>query len=132
MRRVLILPRNEPVILQANEMARTNRGVLWVKVVEGLAQFMSKPELPMFAEDDSLPITAESWVYTPSGATVQTLDTATFLEENFRWLYIENFHRIVLDSAIWQMQTIEDIDYERLLQRQDYDTTRLKRSYQQL
>ncbi|MBZ0283976.1 MAG: NHLP bacteriocin export ABC transporter permease/ATPase subunit [Anaerolineae bacterium] len=102
-------------------LARPRKGIAWISVQTGIARFMGWEELPLMGDDDFLPISESTWLQAVNAATFQALDTETFLKLPIAWACLENFHRMVLDLVIWNVERELSFERERLKARSEFD-----------
>jgi NHLM bacteriocin system ABC transporter ATP-binding protein len=132
LRQFVLMEPGQLVDLRPGEVAHPRKGVVWARGVQGATHFLSKPELPLITEDDFLPITDETWLHARQEATLLALDTETFVKNHFSWTYIDNFHRVVLNSIVWHRQQVYDTEIDRLRRRAQYDRRRMADAFESL
>ncbi len=121
LRQFVPLSANQAVEVESDSVARPRRGVLWVKALDGAAQFVSKTELPLVTADDFLPVTEHTWLYVENNARLYAIDTEEFVRKAFSWNLINNFHRLVLDCIVWGLDDFQTIERHRIEQQSQHD-----------
>lgn len=102
-------------------IAHPRKGLVWASVPLGIARFMGWEELPLIGDDDFLPISENTWLQSVGAVTLMALDTTAFLQLSMAWACLENFHRMVLDLVIWNVQREGRAERERLQARAEFD-----------
>ncbi|MCB9454522.1 MAG: NHLP bacteriocin export ABC transporter permease/ATPase subunit [Anaerolineaceae bacterium] len=118
--------------VEAGGVARPGRGVLWVACRQGIARFLGWEELPLMGEDDFLPVTEDTWLQAVGKDTLYTLDTRSFLQNGFPWVYLENFHRMVLDLTNWSVAQEQRFEQERLRRRAVFDRSYVETAFSRI
>jgi ATP-binding cassette subfamily C protein len=124
----MIIPRqletlevNQETKVGIGTFVRPKRGIVWVSVSTGIARFMGWEELPLMGDDDYLPVSEHTWLQAVGVSVFNTLDTQTFLKQKISWSCLENFHRMVLDVVIWNVERDENVERNRLKARSVFD-----------
>lgn len=120
-RQYVPLEKNTEVKLEANDISRPRRGILWARALKGAAQFLDRTELPLATADDILPISDRTFVKAQHECVLYAVDTYTFIQEAFSWRYIENFHRMLLNVIVWDTYQERIQEAERLKRRIEFD-----------
>lgn len=126
------LEAGQTIQVEAGGVARPGRGVVWVACQRGIARFMGWEELPLMGEDDFLPITEDTWLEAVAANTLYTLDTPSFVRQNFSWVYLENFHRMVLDLITWSVAQELRFEQERLRRRAVFDRSYVETAFSRI
>ncbi|MCB9452142.1 MAG: NHLP bacteriocin export ABC transporter permease/ATPase subunit [Anaerolineaceae bacterium] len=117
---------------EAGSIVRPGRGVVWVACRRGISRFMGWEELPLIGEDDFLPITEDTWLETVGQNTLYSLNTPAFLHQGFAWVYLENFHRMVLDLITWSVAQELRFEQERLRRRAAFDRSYVETAFSRI
>lgn len=112
--------------VEPKTLVRPRKGIIWVSVQSGITRFMGWEELPLMGDDDFLPISESTWMQAVGAATFQALDTETFMRQPIVWACLENFHRMVLDLVIWNVEREVRSERERLKARSEFDRSRVQ------
>lgn len=131
-RQVIPLEPGKEIPLQEGEISRPKREVLWVSVQTGVVQFVSREELPLLTGGDYLPVCDKTWVRAHRDSKLRAVTTAAFITSGFSWESVLQFHEIVLNSILWNIETAEDIERERLQRRRTQDNQRVSQALENL
>ncbi len=131
-RQVLPLEAGKEIALKEGEISRPKRDVLWVSVLTGMVQFVSREELPLMTGGDFLPVCDKTWIRAHRESKLRVLTTSAFITAGFTWDSLLQFHEIVLNSILWNIETAEDIERERLLRRGTQDKQRINLALEDL
>ena len=116
----------------AGQVTRPRRGVLWAHVQQGIAHFLGRAELPLFSEDDYIPITADTWLQCNQDSVIYALPTQSFVDQSFSWQILNNFQRMILDCMVWDTLEALEQDIQRLKYRAEFDHERTADSLHRL
>ncbi|MEM9553557.1 MAG: NHLP bacteriocin export ABC transporter permease/ATPase subunit [Acidobacteriota bacterium] len=116
-----ILDAGQEIELEEGAVGRSARGIVWVRHLDGGSRFLGRPELPMNPAGYLLPISDQTWLVTPAGATVSCVDTEHLVKSGSVWEGLSRFHDLFLDYVDLLVEADRIQEAERLRRRQDLD-----------
>ncbi|MCU0512096.1 MAG: NHLP bacteriocin export ABC transporter permease/ATPase subunit [Anaerolineae bacterium] len=124
-RQVVPLEAAGEIQLATGEIARPRREVVWAQIQTGMIEFVSRDELPLLTGGDFIPLCDKTWIRAHRDSRLTMQSTLGFMTAGFTWQHINRFHDVILNSILWNLDTREDQDRERLLLRQAQDSRRV-------
>lgn len=94
--------------------ARPAKGTFWVRHLEGSSRFMGRDDWPLLDEDLFYPISEQTWLQSIGESKLEVLETQAFIQQDFFWVSLERFHRLILDCLIETIQESQAQERHRL------------------
>lgn len=110
----VLLEAGEEVELTEQQVAMPKKGVLWVKCLEGQAQWLDRPELGWINGDGFVPLTKYAWLRPDGRARLQVIDSDTFSGQDSDWQSLTRFHHLVLKAIIYNVEQETLAEQKRL------------------
>jgi NHLM bacteriocin system ABC transporter ATP-binding protein len=92
-----ILEAGKEIAVEANEIIRATRDVVWVRHTVGSSCFMSRDDLPALGGDSLIPLSEHNWLQAAETSTLQVLNSAAILGTDTDWSLLDGFHALVLE-----------------------------------
>ena len=81
----LPLEAGQEVNLEAHQIARTARELVWVRHAAGSTYFMGRDDLPALSGEQPFPLSEHNWLSAAEPTTLQALSTADVLGDTSAW-----------------------------------------------
>jgi NHLM bacteriocin system ABC transporter ATP-binding protein len=117
--------------LNPDETLRGAESVRWVRLTQGVANFLNQPDLP-FSSAHYFPLVDNAWVQCPQASQVVSVNTATALEQNLAWPGLEYFHRTVATLLHAEFDQQHHREHDRLERASATDKESVGRALTQL
>lgn len=120
--RFVELHRGEEIRLEeAGIAARGDRGVIWVRHLEGASRFLGRPELEVSRVGDLLPVSDAAWIVCTGPTLLSCVGTHGLLRSGSIWEGLARFHDLLLDYVELEVARTLEADREQLVERLDRD-----------
>ncbi len=126
-------PGNEVVLSEPGAAARTQKGVVWVRHLEGASRFLGKGELPIEPEDVLLPVSEETWlIAAAAGTRLSCVETAMLLRSGRLWSGLARFHRLFLQLVALVLDERRQAERARLAHKAELDRLTMETAHESL
>ncbi len=122
----------EVVLPNAETVARTRSGVVWIRHVAGRSHFLGRAELPMQPEGFLLPISDETWLVATEETRLSCVDSGVLLRGGGLWEGLQRFHRLFLTYVDAILREAERAERERLRRKAELDARTMEGAYLRL
>lgn len=92
---ITVLEPGSEIHLSQGQSAQSNRGILWVRHLEGQSRLIGVPDLPLMA-NGFLPLSNRTWVESSGASTLCAITTQALISQDPAWSALDHFHRLAL------------------------------------
>lgn len=117
---------------EADGVARTAEGVVWVRHVEGRSRFLGRDELVLEPADVLVPISEAIWLVSSEPALLSCVATGHLLRSGALWEGLARFHRLFLRHVTLQVEAAREDERQRVARRIELDATMLRAAHGRL
>ncbi len=117
---------SDEVSLDEAQVSSTEDGVVWVKLLEGEMNFIGQETLLLKPADSYFPVSPLSWLRADAKSRICILDTQKFIKEDTAWKSFDQFHKIVIDCIVLNLEQAESREKARLKNRSENDRFSMK------
>ena len=100
-------------------------GVAWIHLLEGNARFLGDRRLPLLGSQALFPVSAAAWLAAEKNCRFTAAKTAEFFKEDALWTGLREFHTVVLDCLVQNLQRAGERELARLGRRENSEGIRL-------
>ncbi|MCK4826743.1 hypothetical protein KA005_63995, partial [bacterium] len=126
------LEAGKEVSVEENTSARPDKGVVWVKQLEGSCHFTGNEEFGLAVEDKLTPVSHDTWLQSAGKSKLSVIDTRAFIEKDPSWSNLEEFHSLVINYVILNKEQAEKEERERLKSKAESDRVDLRNAFSRL
>jgi len=90
-----ILP-DEEMFLKKGTIAKTDKGLLWIKNIKGSLSFIGRKKIKIHKEF-FFPLSSNTWIYASEDSILYALKTEIFLNQNSLWSSLKQYYIFVLN-----------------------------------
>lgn len=125
-------PGRDVELAEPGSAARVQKGVVWVRHLEGSTRFLGREELPIEPEDVLLPLSEETWLIAPAGARLSCVETSMLLRSGGLWGGLARFHRLFLGYVALALDEGREAERNRLERRAELDRRTMETAHTRL
>ncbi len=109
-----IIEPGQELTLAAGQIARSQRGVIWVQL-EGSARFLGRDDVPPISGDTPVPISERTWLQAAEDSRIRAFDTPSMLQQDAEWSFLTRFSDGMMDLIEQDIQQ-DDATARQLIQ----------------
>ncbi len=125
-------PGAETSLEQAGLCARSSRGVVWVRHVEGHSRFLGAPELLLTPQEFLLPVAKRTWLESATALQLSCVDTRILLRGGGLWEGLSRFHQLLLSLVAIEVRRTSEEERARLGRRYARDRSTVAAAHSRL
>jgi NHLM bacteriocin system ABC transporter ATP-binding protein len=110
----------------------SRQGVVWISHVQGEGIFLGNTNVPAVNGASYFPLANPVWLQEQPQNKLIAISTEQALQSDSTWTYLEDFHKVLFSSLVWNLQRGAEKERARLLAKQKAEDLRLDVSLRQL
>lgn len=127
-----VMELDKELALEAGQIARPTRTVLWAQIGEGSARFLGRDDRSPLGPDSLVPLTDRTWVKAAEATRLRALSTAAILQANPGWEPLAQFGGLVLSVIDGDMRREQQAATQMIRQNVANDALRIRTAVSRL
>jgi hypothetical protein len=110
----VVLEAGKEISVEESSSSRPEKGVVWIKQLEGTSHFTGNEEFSLAVEDKLTPVSNQSWLRSAGKSKLHVINTMTLMEKDPSWSNLEEFHSLVINCLLLNKERAEREEQKRL------------------
>jgi NHLM bacteriocin system ABC transporter ATP-binding protein len=90
------------IALEAHDTVRAQKGIVWVRHLEGSSRLLGDPDLPPIGGDGFFPLSDPAWLESNGATRLLGMDTESYVAQDESWSDLNGFHAMMLLALTWE------------------------------
>jgi NHLM bacteriocin system ABC transporter ATP-binding protein len=86
------------IALDAHDTVRAQKGIVWVRHLEGSSRLLGDPDLPPISGDGFFPLSDPAWLESNGATTLLGMDTDSYVAQDESWSDLDGFHAMIVSA----------------------------------